>query len=81
VTDPLAEFRCRHGHLLLGCPDGACPEQSAYLVAQTRALAEWECHQQEAAQGVVRAARRLAHRRPIPAAGNPPLNPDPRRQP
>jgi hypothetical protein len=71
VTDPLAEFRCRHGHLLLGCPDGACPEQSAYLVAQTRALAEWECHQQEAAQGVVRAARGLPTVAPSPPPATP----------
>ena len=29
--------RCRHGHIILGCPDDKCPEQNVFLAQQKEA--------------------------------------------
>lgn len=52
--------RCRHGNILLGCPNALCPEQNAYVAEQKAALARWEAAQQAAARRIVRDALGLA---------------------
>jgi hypothetical protein len=42
--------RCRHGAILLGCVDDACPEQVAYLAVQDAALAAYEAQMRENAR-------------------------------
>jgi hypothetical protein len=33
--------RCRHGNIILGCPEKVCDEQTVYLIEQETRLVEW----------------------------------------
>lgn len=48
--------RCSHGHILLGCPQDDCPEQSAYLAHQQQQLDRWRHFLSEEARLLVREA-------------------------
>jgi len=55
-ADPLAAYRCSHGHLFLGCPHDDCPEQNAYLARQTHLMDQWEAGMLDNARRAVREA-------------------------
>lgn len=55
MTDPLKQYRCRHGHLVLGCPDDKCPEQTDYLTQLVEGMRRHEEHQVAAAREAVSA--------------------------
>lgn len=46
--------RCRHGHVILGCPLGWCPDQNAYIDEQNAAMDRWERDRQDDARRLVR---------------------------
>lgn len=54
TTDPLAERRCRHGHLFPGCPHDDCPSQAEYLREMDAALTEFLRRQEEECRKLVR---------------------------
>ncbi len=47
--------RCKHGNIILGCPE-VCDEQTVYLIDQETRLAEWEQRQQDEARRLVQMA-------------------------
>ncbi len=47
--------RCKHGNIILGCPE-VCDEQTVYLIDQETRLAEWEQRQQDEARQLVQNA-------------------------
>ena len=51
---PICAPRCRHGHIILGCPDDECPEQSAYLERHNAAIDAMYERQWQEARRVVR---------------------------
>lgn len=55
----LDAYRCKHGHLLLGCPRDDCAEQNAYLDKQRATLALLEAAQDAEARRIVRSAMGL----------------------
>lgn len=52
--DDLAEFRCVHGHLFLGCPLVSCEEQNAYVERQQAAIDAWNTRAIAEARAIVR---------------------------
>ncbi len=48
--------RCSHGHIILGCPDDTCPEQSAYLAHNNEVIDAMYERQKQEARRLVREA-------------------------
>ncbi len=48
--------RCKHGNIILGCPEKVCDEQTVYLIDQETRMVEWEQRQQAEAKRIVDAA-------------------------
>ena len=47
---------CRHGYIILGCPDEECPEQNRHLEAEREAMDAYYLRQEMDARSAVRAA-------------------------
>ena len=46
--------RCRHGHIILGCPHRRCPEQDAYVADINARVEEWHVYGEKVARRHVR---------------------------